>query len=615
MTRETFTPSRLILIAIMALAAITRLGWPAITEFKADEARLYALALNMAEFKGLALRGIGSSVGFPNFPMSVWLFSIPLFFWKHPYAATLFVGLLNTLAVYVCYRLVKRYWGQVAGLTAALMFAASPWAIIYSRKIWAQDLLPLFVLGYIGTALAGFVEGRKWALLWHLVFLAIVVQIHLSGVALIPVTALLFVIFWKRTRAAWKEIGLGGLVGVLTALPFGIWLLQHANGNTSILNGVLRQPATYSLDSVQYAWLVWNGFDIHSLAGPNAFQAFLSSVPNIDWVRWVWGLLTVAGVAVAVKRHHPEELIVLLWAIVPVLFFIRHSTPVFPHYFIITLPAAYVLAGIFVGWLAERYSKWTQGAVGVVGATAVAQAGVWLALLFFIGSHDTTGGFGTPLGSSLATVEAAQKANAAGLETLVVGEGDDPAVSEFPAVMGVLLGDAPHRFVNGLESAVIPEQGAVVLLQSLSLPAATRYYSSCDSCALLYEDPRGPAVVVLAAGANVTPPNVFPEPRQLANGVTLLGWEAEPSWAVYWQTGYVPAAANYHFFNHAANAQADGVGFPSSAWHDGDTVISFFDLQPVSPVRVGMYEFPSVKNVPVMDEAGNEYSDALTAGK
>mgnify|MGYP000932417617 CR=1 FL=1 len=93
----------------------------------------------------------------------------------------------------------------------------------------------------------------------------------------------------------------------------------------------------------------------------------------------------------------------------------------------------------------------------------------------------------------------------------------------------------------------------------------------------------------------------------------LLGWETDPGWALVWRTGYVPAASDYHFFNHGPDAQADGVGFPSRSWQDGDTVISYFDLAAGGPVRVGMYEYPSVRNVPVLDPAGAPFSDGLTA--
>jgi hypothetical protein len=120
-------------------------------------------------------------------------------------------------------------------------------------------------------------------------------------------------------------------------------------------------------------------------------------------------------------------------------------------------------------------------------------------------------------------------------------------------------------------------------------------------------------IVTLPAGVAIDLANPIPEPRLLANGVELLGWEDGPAWTLIWRVGYIPPAADYHFFNHAAAAQADGAGYPARYWRDGDRVISFFDLDSGGgPVRVGMYEYPSVTNVPVMDAAGNPYSDAVT---
>jgi hypothetical protein len=636
--------SRLVLFLILALAALLRLGWPGLTEFKADEARLLALALDMAEFKSFALRGIGSSVGFPNFPMSVWLYSIPLFLWKHPYSATLFLAGLNTIAVYACYRLARRYWGETAALVAALFFAVSPWAIIYSRKIWAQNLLPLFVLLYIGSALAAFVDRRKWSLLLHLLLLAVVVQIHLSALAFVPLTGLLMILFWRQTRQAWPEIVLGLVVAALTMLPFGIWILSHSGANNqSLITNLLSRPALIDFDSLRFTWMVLTGDDIHSLAGPKAFQDYLNSVPDITLIRWLWGGLAVAGLATALRRRRPADLILVLWLITPILFFVRHSTPVFPHYFIITLPAGYILAGIFVNALADYFTAKTQrtqrkqektlrtpaplpftglrlrGSIfaGTVIISAAAQAGVWLALLFFIGSNNTPNGFGTPLGLLLNAVEGAKQMQAqlAVPEILIVGDGDDPAVDDFPAVMDVLFRGTQHRFVDGNEAAVFPPGGAVAIIQPSEFRARGRYEDCADTeaCMVLRAGEFGIELVGLSANTAVEIANPFPEPRTLANGVELLGWESTPVWTVIWRAGYVPAAADYHFFNHAEGAQADGAGYPSRYWRDGDLVISFFDLQAAGPVQVGMYEYPSVINVPVMDVAGEPFSDAVTA--
>ena len=86
-----------VVLLILLLAGWLRLAFPGLTEFKADEARLLDLALDMAEGQ-FALRGISSSVGFPNFPASVWIYSLPLFIWPHPYAATLLAVRLNCYA-------------------------------------------------------------------------------------------------------------------------------------------------------------------------------------------------------------------------------------------------------------------------------------------------------------------------------------------------------------------------------------------------------------------------------------------------------------------------------------------------------------------------------------
>jgi hypothetical protein len=239
-----------------------------------------------------------------------------------------------------------------------------------------------------------------------------------------------------------------------------------------------------------------------------------------------------------------------------------------------------------------------------------------LALLFFVASHETTGGFGTPLESYLKTVDLATKTRVerSAPEVLVVGGGDDPAVSEFPAVMEVLLSDLPHRFVNGDEAVVVPQAGAVVILESAQLRANV-WYTGCvqkNGCEL-QEVERGLQVVTVPPGVVVRAEGEFPDPRGLANGVVLIGWVSDPVWTVVWSPGFVPAASDYHFFNHAPNGQADGVGYPSRYWRDGDVILSFFELQPTGPVQVGMYEFPSVKAVPVLDAAGLPYADALVA--
>ena len=137
--------TRLYLVATIIIAGLLRMIFPGLSEFKADEARLYASSLNFITQLEMPTHGITSSIGIPNFPISTWLYAIPLTLWKHPYSATIFTGLLNTAAIIVCWHITKRFWNTRTALIATILFASSPWAVIFSRKIWAQNTLPFFV--------------------------------------------------------------------------------------------------------------------------------------------------------------------------------------------------------------------------------------------------------------------------------------------------------------------------------------------------------------------------------------------------------------------------------------------------------------------------------------
>src|SRR6266700_2480741 len=123
------------LALILILAALLRLGWPNIVEFKRDEANLSVLTLNMLHGRDFPLLGIDSSVGIRNAPVNVYLMLLPYVLSSSPELATAYVGLLNVIAVLVLYGLVRRYYGPLAAFVASILYAVSPWAVVYSRKI------------------------------------------------------------------------------------------------------------------------------------------------------------------------------------------------------------------------------------------------------------------------------------------------------------------------------------------------------------------------------------------------------------------------------------------------------------------------------------------------
>ncbi|MDX1416531.1 MAG: hypothetical protein R3293_20185 [Candidatus Promineifilaceae bacterium] len=642
-----------LLFLLLLIAGGLRMAAPGLTEFKADEARLMALALDMAEGQ-LALRGIDSSVGFPNFPASVWIYSIPLIFWPHPYAATIFTGLLNTAAVAGSYWLIRRYWGITAALAATLMLAVSPWAVIFSRKIWAQNLLPLFVLGWAAAAMLAFVDKRPKFIWLHLVCLAIAVQIHLAAIALIPATVILLIIFWRRIW--WRSLLIGLFLAALTVIPFAVYWGQSPDRSTIPAISAGENAAGLSADAVRFATMLSLGHDIHSLAGPEAFAAYLDLLPPMAPIYWTWGLLIISGIIILIwgmikQWRMPAAqagAILLVWLLIPVFFFLLSSLPVFLHYFIATLPAQYIAAGIAFGRIPDLSRLWRKKQpaaarwlrilswAGLV-VTAFIQVWALAALLTFLGRTATPGAFGVPLFMKMDAAAEVRSlfATHQARELLIAGSGESVRHDAFPAEWDTLLRDVPHRFVDVDHSALFPDHSAVVLLDGRDVSPTWTGDIYQDAAATIREIPLRPGegsyYVLLLPGAAKPQPSVQRDPPDLlANWVHLLGYDQLQRiddetglWQIHWRTADNPDAKRYQFFNHLLDkeenrmGQADAAAFAPGQWTAGDRVISRFLIpwpknSTPEKMRVGMYRFPSLENVPLLDAAGNPYLDAAT---
>ena len=625
---------RLQLFLVLAVAALLRMAYPGMTEFKADEARLYTLAYDLATGQNIPLRGIGSSIGIPNFPLSAWLYAFPLALCKHPYAATLFTGLLNTATVLACWWVARRYWGVRAGILAAFFFAVSPWAIIFSRKIWAQNLLPLFVSGWAISAFLTFAHGRRRAALAHGVLLGCVPQIHFSGLALLPISVVAGILF--RRSVAWKWMAAGAAVAAAFAAPLALHL---ATQGFPSLTGLTAHPLRFGTDSLNFIWMLSTGADIHSLAGNPGYLDYMQTVPNLAPMRWLWGaLIAFGGWRLLLPAQGRERSIVahlvIAWLVAPAFLSLLSPVSMYPHYFIITFPAQYIAAAVGAIALLDKLTHRSQRAAGwgLLLASGSLQLWALIALFQFSSLRATPGGFGSPLSMKLAAVESARAALRArpATEVLIAGSGNNPTVHQFPAVYHALLRETPHRFVDANASAVRPTTPTVVLLQPGIQPARQLYreWSTRATSVPLRAGEGSLDVLELPAPTDdFIPPKEFSPPRTLANGVTLLGYGPLPSsqnelrWALHWRTGD-EADTDYHFFNHLLDAsgervgQADARSFPANQWREGDRVISVFSaflLDAPETLRVGMYTYPDMENVPVVDGSGGIIGQAVTA--
>jgi hypothetical protein len=293
---------------------------------------------------------------------------------------------------------------------------------------------------------------------------------------------------------------------------------------------------------------------------------------------------------------------------------------VYPHYLIILFPTSFLLSAVFLEALLTRFRATWQQVLVWLAPIVIAVTQVWLlvSLLRFVGAHNTPDAFGTPLGILLEVARAAQHFDAGGVnahDVIVVGDGADPAVHTIPAVFDALLHDTPHRFVDGRATAVFPVGAALAVVWPGEFPGADLYRQWgggewWDTVPLR----SGEGAARIAAGPGTAP--VVPRPREasasLSNGAEVLGSGGDArQWELWWLAPGPVEGEAYHMFAHLLDAhgersaQVDQATYAPLDWRAGDLVVSYFALQGEGVlVRAGMYAYPSLAPVSVLDAQG-----------
>jgi len=426
----------MLLGAILAVGAYLRLSHLDLLEFQGDEAYAANLALEFVKHGRFPSAGLMSSVGVTNPPLFIYLL-IPLFaICGNPVCVSCGIAVLGLLAVANCWWIGRRYYGPMAGPVAAALFAVSPWAVIYSRKIWAQDFVPVLATATMWAVHAVTLGHKPRAIFWCVLLPLCVVQIHFSGLAL--TVAVIVILACLRPKIDWRVAGTGLVAAFVLMTPY--LQLQSRNGwadfkqamNTvgggqqwEQLQGMTIHPVTgYRLPSrnlVADALAIMNGGRIEDVLGISAssefdraqvwahkpegtHRYFAQSLTLGDWLLWLERIAFVAGLVWILVAHRlrmadewgRRSWILVPWWLVPLLVFWVGGLWVYLSYFVILYPAHFLVCGA----AAERLSgkrRWL-----VVGAVIVLLAGnvVFLCDFYrFVGRNGgAQGTFGTALG-------------------------------------------------------------------------------------------------------------------------------------------------------------------------------------------------------------------------
>ncbi|MCL4251211.1 MAG: hypothetical protein KJ065_23885 [Anaerolineae bacterium] len=613
-------------VLIILLAAVLRFGWLGVNSYAGDEARISLDALRLTRGGEFVYVAQPSSTGIPFLPASVWMFAPPYWLSSDPLVATNYVALLSLLTVIGAWTLA-RHWGTWAGLATALYLAASPYAVFYGRNIWQPDLLPILGLAWAWAGLRGALaqgRGQRFGVGLNVFLGLFVVQVHFAGAALALGTVYLFVRFrwWQKRHLA--AVIVCAALALLCTLPYLYYVSTQAPELLDRLRDVGSGAAVIDLSAARNMLHLALGFDWGYLAlgdFDTVSQGLTTAV--LAGLLVGLGILALVRIRIADSRSAPEAdsahqsmiraEIVLLWLVISPLFFLRHTTPVLPHYQLIALPALALAAGAATMLISAR--AWRVG----ITLVTVVLALVWTNQ---IAASLNSAAVERPPQSALSSILRESRDAAAGLTAdraaIFFAHGDDPAINGEVAVFRTLLWDHPDaRIVNGEATLILPSEPATLMATLSALQAWEEIEASGLASVVEIYPRRAPAeAFVSTIYDGVYAPDGFTsvEPVTLADDAVLEGWRIRQVGArlrvsTLWrieQTSMQQATIQqfHHLYTGEVGGSPDFVSdVPLSVhqWRTGDRVIvmgDFIDL-PAGDYQliVGHYTLPDVSRI------------------
>lgn len=405
------------LLLIVAVGAWLRFSRFDLLEFQRDEAHAAQLALQWLGGGKLPLAGLVSSTGVTNPPLFIYLL-IPLFgISANPLVVAGGIALLNLAAVAVCWHVGRTYAGAVAAVTAAAMFAVSPWAVIFSRKIWAQDFIPIVATATMWAVHALCVGKRQRAIFWVVCLPLGLVQIHFSGLALVVTVA--GILLWLRPAVDWRYAAAGVTVAGVALIPYlkfqldtgwtDVQQFRHTVGGVQKWEQVQAALPGATVDPInglrlpsrrfdRYALGIMNGGRIEDALGISAdarhdpqqvyarkdgggkpyFTQTLTAGDGLLRLQQVWFAVALAWISVVACRAvrgwrvttaaGQQAWILVLWFTVPLLVFTLGRVWVFLPYFVVLYPVHFLASGV----LAAKLIAFSRPSAWVVTAAVVA---------------------------------------------------------------------------------------------------------------------------------------------------------------------------------------------------------------------------------------------------
>lgn len=646
-------------IAILLLALLLRLRGLDTTPLWGDQAFTLNTAMRWLNGGAMPLAANKSSVGFVNPPMVEYLYAAALLLWRDVLSVSLLTVLGGLLAVAVTGAVTARLFGRRAGLWAMLAFAVTPWAVAWSQQIWNQTMVPPFGALALGGLLLYLADRpRAIYLIGSFAAAAAMTQLHPGSAVQLATIGLALLLFRRRVRLT--HVAAGAAVFALLYVPYLLYQIGTGWADFRAASDLAGQEATFSpaallltLDLIRAQGLY------RSVPRTVAFDTLAAGlfVGALAAVVWRWGAAVRRNRgekesgqwpdstdASLVARHSPHIAltVLLLWFLLPLLFYLRSAVYLQNYYLVGQWPAHFMILGIGLDTAQRALERRAERGAN----PRLWQGFAWLLAVPFLAVFTFQALFvlryqDARVGNESQPFQVRHARSLIATSRRLLAENPDCR----------LVGIGHGHMVDTSDLGMLPEfvdPGRVIVADgdlSLPRPSPCAIYLDARPGSRASDLLAARAEAVTGAALAVGPQTwrfyrwaddtIEGEPlAEWATGAALTGyelgvltpgqpWPLQLTWQVVAQPGGL-----YHFGAYlldtagALIAQHDGSGFDSAQWRAGDRFVTFHELPipaelPPGPYRpaVALYSWPDIVRAELVGGESTAYLPEIDAAE
>lgn len=376
---QTITREKIILFVILALALIARFRYLIYIEHNIDQAYPIWQALNTLDNGVFPTVGQGTSVLFANAPMTGYVYLPIVALTRAILGVEILVIALNTLAVWMAYRLATYLIPERWALLVALIMAVNPFIIEYSRATWVQSLLPFYATALLWQFTPVLLKRTRYPMrrtIITAILFGVVANSYLLAFLWGVSLGLLVLIFHKRLD--WRAVGIGVGIVVLMTLPYALTLLSDWEALQTDVRDFGRNPPQFNIEAWGHAVRLVTGGEYEIVRGFDApIQDSALRHALSQPFHWLGMILIVIGIARALwsiyrrAKDADGSIIALVWFSIPIVAMTYTGNLVHPFYQLLSVPIGAVLLVLGMKTLSTPIPVPIQSRLAWVGGIVV----------------------------------------------------------------------------------------------------------------------------------------------------------------------------------------------------------------------------------------------------